>query len=65
MDPDLDGWARVGQNLKQSFSSAETDQDGLDAAIDSTVQVTIPRFSMTGTALVFPSPISMICAGLV
>jgi len=33
----LDG-TRVGQNLYQSFSSAETDQDGLDAAIDSTVQ---------------------------
>jgi len=33
----LDG-TRVGQNLYQSFSSAETNQDGLDAAIDATVQ---------------------------
>ena len=30
---------QVGQNLYQSFSSAETNQAGLDAAIDATVQV--------------------------
>ena len=34
----LDG-TRVGQNLYQSFSSAQTDQDGLDAAADAIVQV--------------------------
>merc|ERR1711971_1164426 len=34
----LDG-TRVGQNLYQSFSSAETDQDGLDAAANTPVQV--------------------------
>ena len=30
---------QVGQNLYQSFSSADTNQAGLDAAIDATVQV--------------------------
>merc|ERR1711974_170036 len=33
----LDG-TRVGQNLYQSFSSAQTDQDGLDAAANTPVQ---------------------------
>ena len=30
---------RVGQNIFQEFSSARTDQDGLDAAADAVVQV--------------------------
>ena len=34
----LDG-TRVGQNLFQEFGSAQTDQDGLDAAADAVVQV--------------------------
>ena len=36
----LDG-TRVGQNLYQSFSSAQTDQDGLDAAANTPVQVAL------------------------
>ena len=36
----LDG-TRVGQNLYQSFSSAQTDQDGLDAAANTPVQVVV------------------------
>ena len=35
----VNSYYQVGQNLYQSFSSAETNQDGLDAAIDATVQV--------------------------
>ena len=43
----LDG-TRVGQNLYQSFSSAQTDQDGLDAAANTPVQVAGNMFKSVG-----------------
>merc|ERR1712203_797837 len=48
----LDG-TRVGQNLYQSFSSAETNQAGLDAAIDATVQVVWAETDKLGCANVY------------
>merc|ERR1712203_264372 len=48
----LDG-TRVGQNLYQSFSSAETNQAGLDAVIDATVQVVWAETDKLGCANVY------------
>jgi len=49
----LDG-TRVGQNLYQSFSSAETDQDGLDAAANTPVQNWYDEVSAFSSANINP-----------
>lgn len=49
----LDG-TRVGQNLYQSFSSAETNQDGLDAAANTPVQSWYDEVSAFSSANINP-----------